>query len=155
MGKRGYKPRTASRAVLLKLLDGNRSGMTVEAISQAMAIRYNTVTELCSEMARDGLIVGRMGGTGKRHNQKTWFRPECAPPEELPWKSTMVTIKPRAAVKWKPDAEVRMSPKFKGVQTCPGFSPVTYRPEVAEPFFSAMRPGSYLSTGTAIERAYG
>lgn len=155
MGKRGYKPRVASRAMLLQMLDGNRAGMTIDEIAAGFGYRRETVSELCPEMARDGLIVSRQGCTGKHHNQKTWFRPECAPADELPWKSTMVTIKPRAAVRWKPDTEVRMSPKFKGVQTCPGFSPVTYRPEVAEPFFSAMRPGSYLSTGTAIERAYG
>lgn len=31
---------------------------------------------------------------------------------------------------------------------------LTFTPERVEPFFSAMTPGSYLRTGSAIESAY-
>ena len=40
------------------------------------------------------------------------------------------------------------------VTICQAGADTRFVPERVEPFFSAMTPGSYISTGSAIERAY-
>ena len=46
-------------------------------------------------------------------------------------------------------------PKGLKVTVCPSGTDTRFKPSRVEPFFSALAPGNYLRTGSAIERAYG
>ncbi len=46
-------------------------------------------------------------------------------------------------------------PKGVKVTVCPSSTDTRFKPARVEPFFSALAPGNYLRTGSAIERAYG
>lgn len=53
------------------------------------------------------------------------------------------------------DCSVPIIPAGLKVTVCPSGRDSRFTPDRVEPFFSALTPGNYLRTGSAIERAYG
>lgn len=129
-------------------------GLTAKEAAAFSGVTPGTASEACYELTLRGVLASRLAGaSGKGHQAKRYFLTAFAPPlPELADVRSCGRPAPRRPT-FEAGQEVRTAPGFRFVR-CPGYERVTDRHVVAEPFFSARRPGTYpLHTGTAIERA--
>ena len=105
-----------------------------------------------AELQSAGRVIGVVLPVLTGKTSKLWFAPQFAERAKAAglagWAKRSTSIAQAMAPKpMKPAAEpVRI--------TAPPLVDRRFTPERVEPFFSAMEPGSYLRTGSAVERAY-
>jgi len=149
----------SAKARILELLADKPAGMHSRQIALTIDISEQRANNACYEMGKFGMVIGVHDGcsAGKATRQKRW----CLPQHEATTREASKSIPAKATV-WKKTGVGRLvhgaaTAPITGakVTICPSFVDRRYTPDHIEPFFSAMTPGSYLHTGSAIERAYG
>lgn len=163
-----------NRGRILQLLEEHPDGIHARDVASLLGLEYVRAASCCSDLKSMGLIgslpdpLGRSSAGGS--NRQRWFLPE----HEARVKKVVAKIQKASAIEAKPkgraqhttewsraglgriDVQLRgakggAQPKLTVAVTPRGRYEVTS----VEPFFGGMRPGQYLSTGSAIERAYG
>lgn len=157
-------------------LDCHPDGCDTAEMAQALQVSYTHAGgTMCTAVER-GLIRWVHAPFGKAHNRRVYFAikhcPERwgeasrKPPQGRPGKGVSASIR-----QWSAKGGRLAKTTVTKAQERAGFAshdrvapPTVYGPSTTdtrytvdkpEPFFSAMRPGNYLQSGSAIERAYG
>lgn len=162
-----------NRGRILQLLEEHPDGIHARDVASLLGLEYVRAASCCSDLKSMGLIgslpdpLGRSSAGGS--NRQRWFLPEHEPRV----RKLVAQIQKQAAVEAKPkgraqhttewsraglgriDVQLRAAKTPAPTVTIAPTPPSRYEATSVEPFFSAMRPGSYLRTGSAIERAYG
>lgn len=168
---------TAARAAITKALEAaGPQGMLVNELADAINLSRPTVETVAPLMAREQQAQVLPDPCGRAINRKRYFaigvdpvvvpqprkeRPPAKPKaprvkaETKPRAQKALTVvgsKPPKRATFSASAEVTKAPGFRFVR-CPGFERVTDAKVKAEPYFGAMPVGTYVATGSAIERA--
>lgn len=141
------------KAAILKVLDAAPNGKSGVQIALALdKSKSQTMTRL-SELQAQGKVLGIVVQQAKGKPLKRWFAlqfREQAMAAGLPGSARATTVAKAMA----PKPTRRKDGDGPIVTEAPKFVDMRFTPERVEPFFSAMTPGSYIRTGSAIERAY-
>lgn len=169
---------THARAAITKALgEAGERGMVVADLLDATGMSHQTVEIVCPLMVKDGTAQWLADPIGRASNRRRYFAPDVvayvAPkppkPEKVKREKVAAELKPKKSGRpqkaltisepkgakraaFEPDQPVTRAPGFRFTRL-PGFERVTDVQVKAEPYFSALAVGSYLSTGSAIERA--
>lgn len=151
---------------IVEWLDRHPDGVDVTDLAAGLGLTYSHVAGAVIEACAQGLARWVHAPFGKAHNRRVYYSPRHCP---AVWgEASLRTVKAKAKMGWKDVAKARMAyksteaPRAAGfatkgqpiITTGPAFVDRRYTPERVEPFFSAMTPGSYIRTGSSIERAY-
>lgn len=136
------------------------AGLLVEDASKALGVHRHTVGAVLVGFLEQGKTICRYDPDKRRRH---WLV-ELAPPPPVkapkerkkpgPKPAVLKPAKPAFVPPAKPVSAEPIYTKATKVTVCPTFTDNRFTPTRVEPFFSAMTPGSYLRTGSAIERAY-
>lgn len=147
------------------LKDAGVNGLSRHQAAEQLKTIPNTAGKILTELTRHGIAKHRkIGSAGIRlyflaehfqpKLQKVAKPPKPPKPAKQAKKIKLAAPMKPAAVKVAPPAsrEPIFTPatKYTSAPTRPG----RFHVDEAAPFFAAMTPGSYLKTGSAIERAY-
>lgn len=131
-------------------------GASLQDVVAVTGKNVGTINSLLVSMVKAGQIQRRAGARGaKRYYGLSVVLPEK--PTKRVRKQAVKAAKP-AKPKVKATAPVTREiviPAGLKVTVCPSGTDNRFKPDRVEPFFSALAPGNYLRTGSAIERAYG
>lgn len=148
--------KTAAKGLVLALLARSPDGLYTSQIAMALDMSETRASSATNWLAKEGMVIGVRDGMGKATQRRRW----CVPQHETtcraavqgeaikpaPWKRTGLGRVGQAAapalhadVKW-----TRAEP----------FVDRRYTPSSVERFFSAIGPGRYMPSDSAIERAY-
>lgn len=144
-------------------------GASLQDVVAVTGKNVGTINSLLVSMVKAGQIQRRAGARGaKRYYGLSVVLPEkhtkrvhkqavkAAKPAKPKVKRATVAL-PKRAPKVKATAPVTREiviPAGLKVTVCPSGTDNRFKPDRVEPFFSALAPGNYLRTGSAIERAY-
>lgn len=139
------------KAAILKVLDAAPNGKSGVQIALALdKSKSQTMTRL-SELQAQGKVLGIVVPQAKGKPLKRWFAlkfREQAMAAGIPGSARATTVAkamaPKTALR-EDGAKIIVAEPFVDRR---------FVPDRVEPFFSAMTPGSYIRTGSAIERAY-
>ena len=182
--KGGYLSDVSRQAIMAALVAAGEAGMTKRQIAATIGLAPRTVDHAMPKMCREDSVGEGPDVAQRlnRGPVRRYYAPGIAPMQwpakpELPKRIKAATTpepkKPRHIPKPLPhqkmtglDSKKKSHKSIKalvGEAVIPaGLVPVIgpscrdtrYTPQHVEPFFSAMSPGQYISTGSAIERAY-
>lgn len=143
------------KAAILDLLKMSPSGKSGRQVAAALDRSTDQMLTRLAELQHQGKVTVGYVDVNRRR-QKVWFHPDhAASAAELSpaeWGARKATTVARALA---PKSARTASTGGPVVTKAPPFVDRRFTPERVEPFFSAMTPGSYIRTGSAIERAYG
>lgn len=155
------KSETSLRTLLLAALDRSPSGRTTTSLAREVCSPTKRVAGRLAEMQRAGRLIGVVPKVESGRQIKLWFAlqhaEQAAAAGPVGWAAaaTKRQTAKRATTIAQAMAPKPMKPAADPVRiTAPPFVDRRFTPERVEPFFSAMTPGSYLRTGSAVERAY-
>lgn len=140
------------KARILAVLADAPSGKSARQIALMLDASNKLMSTRLAELQSAGRVIGVVLPVLTGKTSKLWFAPQFAERAKAAglagWAKRSTSIAQAMAPKpMKPAAEpVRI--------TAPPLVDRRFTPERVEPFFSAMEPGSYLRTGSAVERAY-
>ena len=154
------------RADVLAALDRRPVGMYVSDLCIAVQAQRGTITRLMHNMRKSGMVAGIREGCQQASNRTRYYlakheaAAKAASAEAKGWQwGTGRRTKAELRAGSKPSKRSASGPavvtgKTK-VTVCPCGMDQRFTVHKPEPFFSALAPGNYLTTGSAIERAYG
>jgi hypothetical protein len=180
----GYFSMAARQAILAALAEAGEMGLSRAQLAERTGLAMRTVQSGSPKMRRDhGVVDGPDVDQPKPGPMRRYYAPGIKPrqwpkvekpkrvrvrskadgakkirkprhiPKPLPHqKMTGLAAKSHKAIK-PPSGPVIIPPGLVPV-VGPAFRDTRFIPDRVEPFFSSMTPGSYIRTGSAIERAY-
>lgn len=153
-------PSDATFLRVLAIIEGSgRAGIGIKALMQQSDLARPTLNLILPRLVREhGVHMERTRGSGKGRPAHYWGREWLAFVAATPaLRATYPAVKPapKKAATSEPQARQVIVPPGLKVTVCPSGTDHRFTVKHPTPFFSHMAPGSYLSTGSAIERAYG
>lgn len=180
----GYFSSASRQAILAALNEAGEMGLSMDQIAERTGLARRTVQSGVPKMRRDhGVVDGpdveqpkpgpmrryyapgiqarqwpkiekpkRVRVRSKADGAKKIRKPRHIPKPLPHQKMTGLAAKSHKAIK-PPSGPVIIPPGLVP-EVGPAFRDTRFIPDRVEPFFSAMTPGSYIRTGSAIERAY-
>lgn len=180
----GYLSMAARQAILAALAEAGEMGLSRAQLAERTGLAMRTVQSGSPKMRRDhGVVDGPDVDQPKPGPMRRYYAPGIQarqwPKVEKP-KRVRVSAQKQDAEKVRKPRHVpkpKEHQKLRGIERmtikrvvastgpvivpaglvpiqCQAFTDSRFTPERVEPFFSAMAPGSYIRTGSAIERAY-
>lgn len=156
--QRAGGPSEATVQRVLRIIEeAGSAGIGIMALCERAQLARPTLNIVLPMLVRDaGVRMERTRGSGKGRPAHYWAREwqACAtetphasnrirPTRQAPKKAAVLTVQPIVV------------PANVKVTICPAGKVHRFTVHNPTPFFAAMTPGSYLRTGSAIERAYG
>lgn len=143
------------KAAILKLLEDSPSGKSARQVALAIGKCRDQMLTRLAELAQQGKVVSvTVPSTGR--SAQVWFHKiheaEAVKAGPLGWGGMKAKRARTVAQALAPKTTLR-DDGAKIIVAEP-FVDRRFVPDRVEPFFSAMAPGSYLRTGSAVERAY-
>lgn len=151
---------------IVEWLDRHPDGCDATDVASALGLTYSHITGAMIVACEQGLVRWVHAPFGRANNRRVYFTPRHCP---AVWgEDSRKPAQKKPAMNWKERAKARIEAKATQAQCAAGFASVgrevvvkapplvdrRFTPDRVEPFFSAMKPGSYIRTGSAIERAY-
>jgi len=143
------------KAAILKLLEASPSGKSARQVALAIDKPRDQMLTRLGELGAQGKVVSvKVPGTGRP--VQVWFhamhRENALQAGPLGWGGTKAKRARTVAQALAP--KTTLTADGAKVVVADPFVDRRFVPDRVEPFFSAMAPGSYLRTGSAVERAY-
>jgi len=174
---RGRSKSRAGKALIEQTIAAAIDGRTLPEIAEAVGRTVRCIREFLTSIARAGRVQAVRWSGGKGGVYMRYWGVDQVPQQQAqkPPRVRVRAAKPKNARKPKPKQHQKLTLKPKKlpslvkaqlsgpiiipahvkVQVCPHQSDNRFSPTQVQPYFSAMTPGSYMQTGSAIERAYG
>ena len=149
------------RAAALALLDQFPGGKYARDIAVILDVTPGRAAKMMTALSEAGAVESVREGSQRAAIRARYFLPqhrEAAMEAHHASKGVTWGFGRTAptGVKRRPEPKKAITAPAEPVHTdCPRFVDSRFAVARPEPFFSAMRPGNYLRTGSAIERAYG
>ena len=143
------------KAAILKLLEDSPSGKSARQVALAIGKCRDQMLTRLAELAQQGKVVSvTVPSTGR--SAQVWFHKiheaEAVKAGPLGWGGLKAKRARTVAQALAPKTTLRED--GAKIIVAEPFIDRRFVSERVEPFFSAMTPGSYLRTGSAVERAY-
>lgn len=145
--------RGAVKAAILEYLSKHPGGRSAREVAAAINRARDGVSTRLAELQDTGRVIGILVHHNKGRDYKLWFAVEFEAQARLAGDPGFVRAR-TVAKALAPKPTRRHDGGGPVFIEAPKFVDMRFTPERVEPFFSAMTPGSYLRTGSAIERAY-
>jgi hypothetical protein len=148
------------KAAIMRLLESAPSGKSAKQVAFALGKDRDQMLTRLGDLADQGKVIGVVPQVKSGRPTKIWFAArfaeQAAAAGPIGWARKRTPVRDRTiADALRPKAMWQDGsadgPKITRAEP---FVDRRYVPDRVEPFFSALRPGSYLRTGSAIERAY-
>jgi hypothetical protein len=148
------------KAAIMQLLESAPSGKSARQVAVALGKDAGQMLTRLGELADHGKVIGVVPQVKSGRPTKIWFAArfadQAAAAGPIGWARKRTPVRSRTIADALRPTALGQDGSADGpkITRAAPFVDRRFVPDRVEPFFSAMRPGNYLRTGSAIERAY-